>query len=95
MSEKVKKSFVKIKSSDGEEFEVADDIVKEMETLKTMVTFGDEEQETVDYKELIPTCVMDGMTLKKILVWAECQNYFKQMDLKEILKIIIDADPFY
>ena len=40
MSEKVKKSFVKIKSSDGEEFEVTDDVVKEIETLNTMATFG-------------------------------------------------------
>ena len=61
MSEKVKKSLVKIKSSDGEEFEVTDDVVKEIETLNTMATFGDEEQEEGDYKEQIPTFAMDGM----------------------------------
>ena len=94
MSEKVKKSFVKIKSSDGEEFEVTDDVVKEIETLNTMATFGDEEQEEGDYKEQIPTFAMDGMSLKKILVWTECQIYFKQMDLKEIFKIIVAADFF-
>ena len=88
------KSLVKIKSSDGDEFEVTDDVVKEIETLNTMSTFGDEEQEEGDYKEQIPTFAMDGMSLKKILVWTECQIYFKQMDLKEIFKIIVAADFF-
>ena len=82
MSKRVKKSLLKIKSSDGDEFEVTDDVVKEIETRNTMVTCGDEEQEEGDYKEQIPTFATDGMSLKKILVWTECQIYFKQMDLK-------------
>ena len=86
------KSLVKIKSSDGDEFEVTDDVVKEIETLNTKVKYGDEEQEEGDYKEQVLTCAMDGMSLKKILVWTECQIYFKQMDLKEIFKIIVAAD---
>ena len=81
---------MKIRSSDGEEFEVSDEVVKEMETLKTMATFGDEEEGDCD--EQIPTCAMDGITLKKILVWTECRNYFKKMDLKETFNLIISAD---
>ena len=85
---------MKIKSSDGDEFEVTDEVVKEIQTLNTKVKYGDEEQEEGDYKEQVPTCAMDGMSLKKILVWTECQIYFKQMDLKEIFKIIVAADFF-
>ena len=38
-----KKSPVKIKSSDGEEFSVDAELVDEMETIKTMTLFGNDD----------------------------------------------------
>ena len=43
MSKVTKKSPVKIKSSDGEEFSVDAELVDEMETIKTMTLFGNDD----------------------------------------------------
>ena len=80
---------LKIKSSDGDEFEVGDEVVKEMKTLKTMTEYGDEEE---DAEEQIPTCAIKGWSLKMVLIWTECNNYFKYMDLKDTFETIISAD---
>ena len=55
---------VKIKSSDGDEFEVGDDVVRELETLKIMTKFSDD----LDEDEHVPTCAVKGRSLKKVLV---------------------------
>ena len=85
MSKRAKKSLLKIKSSDGEEFEIDDEIVQEMETLKSMTMLDDDDKE-------IPTCAVDGRSLKKVLVWTAFQYYFKNKDLKEDFNTIITAD---
>ena len=77
---------MKIKSSDDHEFVVEVEEVNEMETLKTMVNFADEVEEEV------PTCAIKGTSLEKVLVWTKYQNYFKNMDLKDIFDAIISAD---
>ena len=86
---KPKKPVLKIKSDDGDEFEVGDEVVKEMETLQTMTKYVDECE---DDEEQIPTCALKGRSLKKVLVWTEWYNYFKEMDLKETFDTIISAD---
>ena len=44
MSKRFKKEFCKIKASDGDEFEVEDDVVKKMETLTTLTMLGEGDQ---------------------------------------------------
>ena len=80
-----KQSQVKIKSSDGDVFEVDHEVVNRMETLKTMTMFEEEDDE-------VPTCSVTSEALKKVLVWTEYQNYFQDMDLKNTFKMIIAAD---
>merc|ERR1719481_190890 len=64
-----------------------------METLKTMTMFGDGGSDSENEgEEQVPTCATKGSTLKKILVWTECRNYFKQMNLKETFEIIVSSD---
>ena len=89
MSKRPQKSVLKIKSSDGDEFDVGDEVLKEMETLKSITTFGEDDDNDEGF---IPTCPINGTTLKKVLVWAEYQNYFKQMSLKDTFSVIISAD---
>ena len=84
-SKRSKKSQVKLKSSDGEVFEVDHEIVADMETLKTMTMFEEEEQE-------VPICSVNSQDLKKVLVWTEYQNYFKDMSLRDTFKMIVAAD---
>ena len=43
MSERAKSSLLKIRSSDGDEFEFDDESVEEIETLKTMTMLNDDE----------------------------------------------------
>ena len=83
MSKRVKKSSLKIKSSDGDEFEINDKIVTKMETLKAMtMLFADDEEEQV------PTCQIDGGSLRNVILWTDFQNNFKNMDLKDTFKMI-------
>merc|ERR1719270_3019578 len=60
-------------------------IVADMETLKTMTMFDEEEQE-------VPICSVNSQDLKKVLVWTEFQNYFKDMSLRNTFKMIVAAD---
>ena len=73
---------MKIKSSDGDEFVVD----KDMETLKRMAKFCDDDDEEV------PTCAITGRSLEKVLAWIKYQHYFENMDLKETFDTIISAD---
>ena len=84
-SKRSKKSQVKLKSSDGEVFEVDHEIVADMETLKTMTMFEEEEEE-------VPICSVNSQDLKKVLVWTEYQNYFKDMSLRDTFKMLVAAD---
>ena len=72
MSKRAKKSKVKVKSSDGEEFVVDEELVNEMETLKTMTTFGDDDEQ-------VPVCALNGRSLKDVLMWTEYQKRLKNM----------------
>ena len=77
---------MRLKSSDGEEFVVDEEVMKEMETLKRMTKFGDNDDDEV------PTCAIKGRSLEKVLVWIKYQDYFEKMDLKETFDTIISAD---
>ena len=83
---RLKKSSMKLKSSDGEEFVVDEEVMKEMETLKRMAKFCDDDDEDV------PTCAITGRSLEKVVAWIKYQQYFENMDLKETFDIIIAAD---
>ena len=84
MAERAQKSLVKIKSSEGDEFEVEDDVMKEMETLKSLTMLDDGEH--------VPTCAVSSSSLEKVLLWTKFQNCFKNMDLQSTFEIIISAD---
>ena len=86
MAKRLKKSSMRLKSSDGEEFVVDEEVMKEMETLKRMTKFGDNDDDEV------PTCAIKGRSLEKVLVWIKYQDYFENMDLKETFDTIIAAD---
>ena len=85
MSKRAKRSFLKIKSSDGEEFVVDEELVIEMETLKTMTAFGEDDDQ-------VPTCALDGKSLKEVLLWTEYQKKLENMDLNKTFNMIISAD---
>ena len=87
MSKRVKKSSLKIKSSDGDEFEVDDDIVTKMETLKAMTMLVED-----DEKEQVPTCQIDGGSMRKVILWTDYQNNFKNMNLKDTFQLIMSSD---
>ena len=76
---------MKIKSSDGDEFDVEDEVVKKMETLETMTMLDDDDEQ-------VPTCQVEGRFLKKAILWTDFQNNFKNMDLKNTFKVITTAD---
>ena len=86
MAKRLKKSSMRLKSSDGEEFVVDEEVMKEMETLKRMTKLGDNDDDEV------PTCSIKGRSLEKVLVWIKYQDYFENMDLKETFDTIISAD---
>ena len=86
MARRLKKSSMKIKSSDGDEFVVDEEVMKEMETLKRMAKFCDDDDEEV------PSCAIKGRSIEKVLAWIKYQNYFENMDLKETFDTIIAAD---
>ena len=88
MSKRSKVSTVKIKSSDGDEFEVGDDVVRELETLKIMTKFSDD----LDEDEHVPTCAVKGRSLKKVLVLTEYHIVIKNMDLLDTFDTILTAD---
>ena len=76
---------MKIKSSDGDEFDVEDEVVKKMETLETMTMLDDDDEQ-------VPTCQVEGRFLKKAILWTDFQNNFKNMDLKNTFEMITTAD---
>ena len=75
---------MKIKSSDGDEFDVDDDVLKEMETLKSMTMLDDSEH--------VPICALSSSSMEKVLLWTKYQNCFKNMDLTDTFEMIISAD---
>ena len=83
MSKRATKSM-KIKSSDGDEFDVDDDVLKEMETLKSMTMLDDSEH--------VPICALSSSSMEKVLLWTKYQNCFKNMDLTDTFEMIISAD---
>ena len=85
MSKRAKISHLKIKSSDGKEFIVDEELVNEMETLKEMTMFGDDDDQ-------VPTCALNGTSLKEVLVFTEYQKKLKNMDLRGTFNMIISAD---
>ena len=86
---KTKENINESNSYDGDVFEVDDEVVKEMEPLETMKKFVDGDE---DDEKHIPTCAIKGRSLKMVLIWTECNNYFKDMDLKDNFETIISAD---
>ena len=74
-----------VNTSDGEEFVVDEELVNEMETLKTMTMFGDEDDQ-------VPTCAVNGRSLREVLVWTEYQKKLKNRDLSETFNMIVSAD---
>ena len=67
---RLKKSSMKLKSSDGDEFVVDEEAMKEMETLKRMAKFCDDDDEEV------PSYAIKGRSLEKVLAWIKYQYYF-------------------
>ena len=84
MSKRAKTSSLKIKSSDGDEFDVDDDVMREMETLKSLTMLDDDEH--------VPICAVSSSSLEKVLLWTKFQNQFKNMDLRDTFEMIISAD---
>ena len=75
---------MKIKSSDGDEFDVDDDVMREMETLKSLTMLDDDEH--------VPICALSSSSMEKVLLWTKFQNCFKNMDLTDTFEMIISAD---
>ena len=84
MSKRAKTSSLKIKSSDGDEFDVDDDVMREMETLKSLTMLDDDEH--------VPICALTSSSLERVLLWTKFQNCFKNMDLRNTFEMIISAD---
>ena len=84
MYKRARKSLLKIKSSDGDEFEFDDESVEEMETLKSMKMMNDDEQ--------VPVCSVSSKGLEKVQAWTEYQKHFRDMNLNDTFETIIVAD---
>ena len=65
--------------------DVDEELVNEMETLKTMTAFGEDDEQ-------VPKCSLNGKSLKEVLVWTEYHKKWKSMDLNETFNMIISAD---
>ena len=67
MSERAKSSLLKIRSSDGDEFEFDDESVEEIETLKTMTMLNDDKD--------VPTCAINSKASNKVHLWIKPEKF--------------------
>ena len=83
----------KLKSSDGEIFEIDKNAVMQMVTIQTMV------EDLGESDEVIPVPTVNSFLLKKVIAWMKIINSnnddddeFFDIDLKTKLELIIAAD---
>ena len=78
MSTRPNKSLLKIKTSDGEEFDIEDEVIKQMETLKTMTMLDDGEN--------VPTCAVNSSSLRRLFYGQSFRTNLETWRFKKDLK---------